>query len=513
MPRRNRVYKLVRRPRVALALTVALLSLVGLSYLAHAQFTNPLTTDVAYPENTIGNITVQGIGTHQVFRPNAVSGPAVPAIGVFANLNPKNGTCPNGGMVVFLHGDQNAIGVDDFVYALRVNNTTPSDDSLDTILTGACAKRASITSIGYCALPGSFNPTGSNMPPAIAGIDFFFENGSVIPPAGSSAVLFYTSPDPPQRRPTSVATSGVVSQGTALNDNTNTLPIYGACPTSIEVDKKIGCANTGPFADNLSVTASTQVFYQVTIKNTGETPLNSILVTDAQLGGVLPFPGLLNPGEMATQVFGPLAATATGTNTVTASGEYLILDLNGVPTGQSFPTSDIDSATLTVGTVNECGAGTKCDTVCFRAPQYYALNLNRLPNGTVIIGGLNFNNPLSIQAHIPAIKQALQGGGGPLQQLNQEYVAAQLSLAAAGGSSSAPVMNGLWSQIKCYQGGLQSFAPVILGNGAVLTPESMLKELFMQAELAIRQNRTADMLKLVPLFDLLNGNDPTGRCG
>jgi hypothetical protein len=158
----------------------------------------------------------------------------------------------------------------------------------------------------------------------------------------------------------------------------------------------------------------------------------------------------------------------------------------------------------------------KCVTLCFRSPQYYLLNIKRLPRGTVVIGGVNFNKPIST-SDTAAIQMALQGSNplgkmnpSPLQRLNREYVAAQLSLAAAGGATTPNVVNALWGTLRCS--GLE-FAPITLGNGATLSPDSMLKELFMNAQFAIQENRTADMLVLAALFAEINGNDPFGKCG
>lgn len=157
----------------------------------------------------------------------------------------------------------------------------------------------------------------------------------------------------------------------------------------------------------------------------------------------------------------------------------------------------------------------KCDTICFRAPQYYLLNLDRLPRGTVLIGGINNNQPVS-SSNTQAIALALRGrvtGTLPLtspQRLNQEFVAAQLSINAAGGAGSPVAYNAFWSMLGCYQ---ISFAPVTLSNGAAISPNSMLNDLFQQSQLAILENRTADMNALAAIFDLLNGNDPLGRCG
>lgn len=89
-------------------------------------------------------------------------------------------------------------------------------------------------------------------------------------------------------------------------------------------------------------------------------------------------------------------------------------------------------------------------------------------------------------------------------------MAAQLSIIAAGGDGSPVAFNAFWSMLSCYN---LNFASVTLSNGVMLSPASMLNDLFEQAQLAIRQNRPADFDKLAAIFDLLNGNDPLGRCG
>jgi len=161
---------------------------------------------------------------------------------------------------------------------------------------------------------------------------------------------------------------------------------------------------------------------------------------------------------------------------------------------------------------------TFCKTICFRSPQYWLLNLNRLPSGTVIIGGVNNNAPVST-SNIAAIQMALgglfgllQGGtvessSSSVQQLNRGFVAAQLGLLFAGGQTIA--FEALWSHLSCYD---LFFAPISLSNGVILTPNSVLNDLFEQALLAIQENREGDVRLLASLFDQLNGSDPFGLC-
>lgn len=152
--------------------------------------------------------------------------------------------------------------------------------------------------------------------------------------------------------------------------------------------------------------------------------------------------------------------------------------------------------------------GGECSAICFRSPLYFLLNLDRLPNGAVLIGGVNFNRPIST-TNIRAIEIALRGGTAPLQQLNQEFVAAQLNVLNAGGDGSPQVFSAMEGKLRCYN---LAFDPVTLSNGFTITVGTKLKDLFQQTKFCILDNRTQDMLALAKLFDLLNGNSPLAFC-
>jgi hypothetical protein len=231
---------------------------------------------------------------------------------------------------------------------------------------------------------------------------------------------------------------------------------------------------------------------RVSVTTSGQSRIASVLVDNVALSSS---DGRLWEGEL-------IAARDVGPQTVYA----LAKDANG-------------QLATHIGIYETRAAGpgdVECHSTCFRSSEYFLLNLNRLPRGSVLVGGVNFNAPISIRNNVRAIQFALQGGNGlgvgtltALQRLNQEFVAAQLSLALAGGSGSPEAFNTLRGQLSCYD---LSFAPVTLSNGATLAPDSRLMNLFQQAELAIRQNRTADMTALANLLVLLNGNDPRNRC-
>lgn len=145
----------------------------------------------------------------------------------------------------------------------------------------------------------------------------------------------------------------------------------------------------------------------------------------------------------------------------------------------------------------------KCDTICFRSSfDWLQTSFNRWPNGAILVGGVNFNSPISIKRNESLIRQVLQGGSGPLQQLNKEFVSLQMSFAAHGGTGSPVVFNVFWSPLRCS--GL-NFTQVTLSNGVTLNRDSLLDTLFMQSTLAIKENRTQDMVALAQILALLNG--------
>ncbi len=148
-----------------------------------------------------------------------------------------------------------------------------------------------------------------------------------------------------------------------------------------------------------------------------------------------------------------------------------------------------------------------CNTVCMRAAAYYSLNPTRWPRGSVLIGGVNFNRPVLVQTNPNVVAAALSGGTSPLDQLNQQYVATQLSVLASGiPTSSESLLN---TRLRCYN---LSFNATPLGNGATITINTLFGDLLEQARLAIVESRTDDMVKLASIFHLLNGDDPTGLC-
>ncbi len=196
------------------------------------------------------------------------------------------------------------------------------------------------------------------------------------------------------------------------------------------------------------------------------------------------------------------------------------------PSGSRFPvgSTPVTCTATRLGESSDCSFNVNvsqisnrpgCNLVCFLSPQYYLLNLDRLPPGSVVIGGYNGNSPVST-ANLKVVAdglrdiEALTGAATPRQQFNQEFVAAQLNLLAAGSPSSPSVILALKSKLSCYA---LNFPAVTLSNGVTISSSSTLGDLFTQGQTAIRSNRAVDLQALTRIFDLLNGNDPLRRCG
>ncbi|MGH9838282.1 MAG: FG-GAP repeat domain-containing protein [Blastocatellia bacterium] len=142
--------------------------------------------------------------------------------------------------------------------------------------------------------------------------------------------------------------------------------------------------------------------------------------------------------------------------------------------------------------------------VCMRSPQYYALNLNRLPKGMVTVTGNGVDTRVST-SDTARMRMLLQGGASRQQQLNQQFVATQLSLLGQPGGDQAA----LRSNLLCYK---LNFQPTQLSTGAILNPSMTLGELFDQVRLTGRSGKPIDQRQLATLLHLLNGDDPQGRC-
>ena len=374
---------------------ILIAGLGSLIYHVEASFTSPLTVNFSYPlfPTPTDPSRVGGSGVQQIFRTGSV-----PAAGVFASLDPKNGNAPAGATLNFFVGNAAAIGATDFVYALKITNSANATLPLTALQAGSCAG-SKFTSIGYVKYNSgsAINPTDGNFIAALGQLFFTFD-AQTIPPGGESTILFFTSPDPP-----SLVTSfiGGGSGADSVSSNIDpTLKLYSPCPVSLTTDKKIGCS-AATVADNpLTAIVGSPIVYQVAVKNNGKAPLANIVITDPQFGGNInssftvnssPFAGTLAANQTA---IANLNATATVnvTNTASVAGEYLILNQQGTPSGQTFLLSESatavlsDSTMLTVLAKPSIQSSMTVTPTSFTAlPQVLTYTLKATNNGTADI--------------------------------------------------------------------------------------------------------------------------------
>lgn len=277
-----------------------------------------------------------------------------------------------------------------------------------------------------------------------------------------------------------ILASDVASVGTLLITVANPAP-GGGLSNSLQLSVS---STPNPVPTLLSVSPSSAIAgdsaFTMTVTGTNFVP--GAVVT---LGGSARQTLFVSPTELKAQI---TAADVANTGVID------IAVVNPAPGGGASNTLPFQVAALS------------CQTACMQSASYYVININRLPNGDVIIGGVNFNNPVSIQNNLLDIRRALRGGSSPLAMLNQQYVATQISLAAVNASSNPGVMG---SPLACY--GI-TFEPVQLDNGVVLTRTTSLKDILNQARLSFVDNRQDDMARIAAILLLLNGNNPNYRC-
>jgi hypothetical protein len=209
---------------------------------------------------------------------------------------------------------------------------------------------------------------------------------------------------------------------------------------------------------------------------------------------------------------------ALGAGTTSVVVTDLVVNRNKVPGDENNPGTGL-LGQLTGGYPSglpcavECPMTEGCKTICFRSAEYfylmYCTRPAEVPYGTVLVGGVNFNRPVSARSMPPVTALRVLKPQVPIQFLNREFVAAQLNLLLAGGEASHHVQEALRSPLSCY--GLE-FEPFQLSNGFIVNTTTRLSDVFAQTRQLIPQNRPEDMQALARVFDQLNGNNTYGLC-
>lgn len=178
--------------------------------------------------------------------------------------------------------------------------------------------------------PTATNTCGGVFTPVAGAASINLTNGSIVAGGSCTVSVRVTAPLIGSYANTSGNVSHVVNSVT-FNGNTasNTLTVNAANP-SISILKQVGTTATGPWSSYVSVVTGTNVFYLITVENTGDVPLSPVTVSDPNVNTVactwpnpLPVANATNDNHIATCVVGPVAATAgVNPNTATANGTF-----------------------------------------------------------------------------------------------------------------------------------------------------------------------------------------------
>ncbi|MFN0083924.1 MAG: putative Ig domain-containing protein [Blastocatellia bacterium] len=222
-------------------------------------------------------------------------------------------------------------------------------------------------------------------------------------------------------------------------------------------------------------------------------------LTFTQSAGTAPATFSVSRGALpAGLILNATTGALTGTPTVDGTSQFTIRATDARNcTGEQAYTVVISKALL-----DACRL-----TICFHSANYYSLNwgTNNIPSGSVLIGNINFGNP--VNSRDSRVKQALDGQFG---QLNRQYVAAQLSVLGSSGLGAANIATALQSQLRCY--GLD-FDPVTLAGAPPFTTETTLFDLFLYTNGAVRSGGASrDLCVLAKLLAALNGDSSANVC-
>ena len=206
-------------------------------------------------------------------------------------------------------------------------------------------------------------------------------------------------------------TSGAVSatETGAGNTASDTLVVQAVHP-GIAILKEVSTGTSGPWANQLSVAPSGDVYYRITVENIGDVPLTSITVSDVSSPvnatvdtaitscswpSVLPV-GTSTQDPSATCIVGPFTAvTGTNDNTATAHGTYNGTVYNSDPDAATYATTSLSLDK----TVAESSFNTAGDALNF---TYTITNESAAPlTGVFQLNDTNMSNFTCTQDSVP----------------------------------------------------------------------------------------------------------------
>lgn len=193
----------------------------------------------------------------------------------------------------------------------------------------------------------------------------------------------------------------------------------------------------------------------------------------------------------STTLIGPTQLTVRlSAADLMAPGSFNIMVVTGAPGG---------------GTSNQqifqvTSAVSNCQTVCFESASYFLENLDKLPTGAIWIHGSFYD----VAGTVPLIREVLSADDTQVNRLAREFTAAQLSLLRTRNQLGA-----LNSKLDCYN---KSFYPIMLSNGAIISTQTLLGQLFIRTRVAITSEIDEDIQALQEVFNLLSKQSQSNLC-
>ena len=262
----------------------------------HANVSGFLTTNEAGTNtSSVASATLTALSPPQIakgFSPSPIIAGAVSRL-TFTIVNPNQ---------------------NDTISGVAFNDTLPSSPGAMVV---AATPSASTTG---CGAP-SFAPSAG-------AASLAFSAGTIGPGGTCSVSVNVTAPTVGTYNNTSGVVSFVINAQTINGNSASASLVVDPPHPAIGLLKQVGLSATGPWLGYTPVALPGSVYYQFTIENDGDVPLNLVTLTDPQVDmtscmppASLPVAVAANNNHIFSCVVGPVAATAgSHLNTATASG-------------------------------------------------------------------------------------------------------------------------------------------------------------------------------------------------
>ena len=209
---------------------------------------------------------------------------------------------------------------------LTIIVTNPNQDDALTGIAFVDTYPAGMTNLNPLT-PAAANTCGGSLTAAAGGTSVSLTGGSLAGGESCEVTVTVTASVPGIYTNTTSAVSAT-NAGTG-NSASADLIVQMPMP-GISLIKRVSTADTGPWTKFVSVSPGDPVYYQFTIENTGDVPLDNIILNDSDLDASgctftdpLPVAVAANDNHITTCILGPVTAlSGEQINTASASGDY-----------------------------------------------------------------------------------------------------------------------------------------------------------------------------------------------